>query len=308
MNPIVFREGLDRFRGRRGWPFLLLWILGNGVFVFLLNALANENGGGPGAVNRAVSGRIVFQGVTLLLMVGILMMIPGIAAVSIVGERERQTMRLVQVTPLTPGQIVRGKLAATLAYLGWLIAAILPLLVAPMLLGGVRIGDVFGAVAMLALLAVTVGALSVWTSARSKSSRAAVAGAYLWVALLMGATGVLALGEAFVKTQRFNQGLSGELYALIANPYIAVVAAVDYPVTLESSGDPFYLANAYLRERESRQEIIEIDGEQFLKPTRPPLWILSAASYLLLTWLGLKRAERWVQTPSPAEFKVRRTK
>ncbi len=308
MNPIVFREGLDRFRGRRGWPVLMLWILGNGLFVFLLNAFANESGGGFGVVNQATAGRIVFQGVTLLLMLGILMMVPGIAAVSIVGERERQTMRLVQVTPMTPAQIVRGKLAATLAYLGWLVLAILPIIVAPMLLGGVRLGDVFGGVAMLALLAVTVGALSVWTSARSKSSRTAVAGAYLWVALLMGGTGVLALGEAFVKTQRFNEGLSGELYSLVANPYIAVVAAVDYPVTLESTGDPFYPADAYLRERESREEIIEIDGEQFLKPTRPPLWIFSAGSYLLLTWLGLKRAGRWVQTPSPAEFRVRQTK
>jgi hypothetical protein len=39
-----------------------------------------------------------------------------------------------------------------------------------------------------------------------------------------------------------------------------------------------------------------------------PLWIFSALIYLSVTALAIQRASRWVTTPSPSEFAVRRTR
>ena len=45
---------------------------------------------------------------SFLLMTAVVMIVPGLTALSIVGERERQTFQLLQVTQLSPLQIVLG--------------------------------------------------------------------------------------------------------------------------------------------------------------------------------------------------------
>lgn len=236
-NPVFVREALNRFRGRRAWPFLLIWILGNGLVVYLLLILATGFDSGFGAlIGRRIVGPFMFQGVCVLLILAIVMMIPGSAAVAIVGERERQTLQLVQVTPLRPVEIILGKLWSVLGYVGWLLAAVLPVIAAPLLVGGVGLIDVLSALLMLGLVAFTIASLSLWVSARAKSSRAAVTGSYLIVFALLFGTPLLAVGEFYVQT-RFRDVPSGELWTLIPNPYMAVVAAVSHPLELEATGD-----------------------------------------------------------------------
>lgn len=52
--------------------------------------------------------------------------------------------------------------------------------------------------------------------------------------------------------------------------------------------------------------IVEENGHRFVRPSRPPFWILSGLFYLALSAFGIWRACRWVRTPAPSEFKVRR--
>jgi len=316
-NPVFAREALNRFRGRRAWPFLLIWILGNGVVVYLLLILATSFDAGFGAlIGRRIVGPFMFQGVCVLMILAIVMMIPGTAAVAVVGERERQTLQLVQVTPLSSLEIVLGKLWSVLGYVGWLLAAVLPVIAAPLLLGGVRLWDVLSALLMLGLVAFTIASLSMWVSARAKSSRAAVTGAYLIAFALLFGTPLLAVGELYVQT-RFREEPSGELWTLIPNPYIAVVAAVAHPLELEPTGDGAFLpGHLVLLSRDAASNefgqavqadrIVEEDGHRFLRPSRPPLWILSGFVYLALSAFGIYRACRWVRTPAPSEFRVRR--
>ncbi|MEX0668028.1 MAG: ABC transporter permease subunit [Acidimicrobiia bacterium] len=324
MNPILFREALDRFRGRRAWPFLLIWILGNGVVVYLMLIAATSMGDmGLGAlIGRSSVGPFMFHGVCLLLLLGIIMILPGMAAVSIVGEREKQTLRLVQVTTLSPRQIVTGKLVAALGYIGWLVAAVLPVLAAPMLIGGVRMGDVFGALLMLGLIATLIGAFSIWLSARSRSTRTAVAGSYLLTFTLLFLTPLLAVGEAFVQTDQFRRPPNTELWSLLPNPYVTLVSAVAHPLEVDGNGGgvqtPFYPGYEFLLTRENlsttfgqgipANRIVEEDGRRLVRPSRPPLWILSGLIYLGVIALAIRRASRWVTTPSPSEFTVKRTR
>lgn len=323
MNPILFREALDRFRGRRAWPFLLMWILGNGLVVYLMLIVATSMGdmGLGGLIGRSSVGPFMFHGACLLLLLGIVMILPGMATVSIVGEREKQTLRLLQVTPLSPQQIITGKLGAALGYIGWLVAAVLPVLAAPLLIGGVRIGDVFGAVLMLGLIATLIGAVSIWLSARSRSTRTAVAGSYLLTFTLLFLTPLLAAGEAFVQTDQFRRPPNTELWSLLPNPYIALVSAVAHPLELDGNGDggtPFTPGVEFLLTREgasvnfgqgiAADRIVEEDGRRLVRPSRPPLWMLSGLIYLGVIALAIRRASRWVTTPSPSEFTVRKTR
>lgn len=318
MNPILVREALDRFRGKRAWPFLLLWVLGNVAAVYLLLLLGSEisNQGFGGLIGRPAVGPFVFHGALVLLLLGVVMILPGLASVSIVGEREKQTLRLVQVTRLTPLQIVTGKLVASLGYIGWLVASVLPVLAAPLLLGGVGLGDAFGAVIMLLLIATAIGSMSIWLSSRAKSTRAAVAGSYMLTFMLLFATPLFAVGEAIFQTERLRQDLDGDLFSLIPNPYLALGSAVLHPLEANSVLTPFWPVHAYLLGREAggtsfgggvaANLIVEQDGHRFVRLTRPPFWVYSSLFYVGLSVLAIRRATRWVTTPSPNEFALRR--
>ncbi len=315
MNPILHREALDRFRGKRAWPFLLFWILGNLTAVYLLLLLGSQisNQGFGGLIGRPAVGPFVFHGALVLLLLGVVMVLPGLASVTIVGEREKQTLRLVQVTPLTPFQIVTGKLGASLGYIGWLVAAVLPVLTAPILLGGVGLGDVFGALVMLFLIAATIGAMSIWLSARAKSTRAAVAGSYMLAFMMLFATPLVAIGEVFARTD-FRDDLDGDIYSLVPNPYLALGAAVLHPLELDVEVTPLTPAHLYLMGRETgnsfsvpRPELVEVvDGHRFVRLTRPPFWVLSGLFYVLVSTVAIRRAIHWVTTPSQNEFTVKR--
>ncbi|HKX73799.1 MAG TPA: ABC transporter permease subunit [Acidimicrobiia bacterium] len=319
MNPILYKEGIDRFRSRRVWPFLLFWVAFNGGLVYLLFLLASsitEQGFGP-LIGRANIGPFLFHGVLSLMLLGVIMFLPGMAAVGIVGERERQTMRLLQTTSLTPFQIVTGKLGAALAYLGWLLVALLPIITAPLALGGVSLGDILGALLMLALIAVTIASMAIWLSSRARSTRSAVAGAYVLTFSLLFLTPLLGVGEALAQT-RMREPLVTELWTVIPNPYLALVSAVVHPLEVDDGRwqTVFYPGYLVLLARDgvdapgfsARDRVVEEDGRRFLTLSRPPLWVLSGLFYAGVTFLTLRNAVKWVTTPSPTEFSVKRTR
>ena len=120
------------------------------------------------------------------------------AAVTIVGERERQTLELLQVSQMSAWGIVVGKLLSSIAFVLLLLVASTPLLVIPVLLGGVTIADVIGGVGMVMAAAVMIGAVSMWTSARAKSTQGAVLGSYVWTVALVIGTLALVVAELLV--------------------------------------------------------------------------------------------------------------
>jgi ABC-type transport system involved in multi-copper enzyme maturation permease subunit len=318
VNPILYKEGIDRFRGKRVWPFLLMWIMFNGgvtYLLFLLAATINDQGFGL-LFGRTRVGPFVFHGALVLLLLGIIMFLPGLAAVGIVGERERQTMRLLQLTSLSPVEIVIGKLAAALSYIGWLLLALLPVVSAPLILGGVTMGDIFAALVMLGLIALVIGSISTWLSARAKSTRSAVSGSYVLTFALLFFTPLLGVGEAYLQTNQFERPLHTELWTAIPNPYLALVSAVAHPLELDQERwrTVFYPGYTVLLGREGlsdrfqvdRSEIVVRDSRRFVASDRPPVWAFSGIFYLAVIALSIRRAARWVSTPAPAEFAVKR--
>jgi ABC-type transport system involved in multi-copper enzyme maturation permease subunit len=187
LNPLIVRELRGGLRsGRRitllTFCLLVISLFFLGIYLITAASLDSSNGGAGVAVGSAFFPMVV--GVELFL---ICVLTPAQTAGAIVNERERQTYDVLLVTPLSPRQIVLGKLGASLAYVLLLLIAALPIESLAFLMGGVDPMELlFGSLIQLATLAL-FGSLGLWSSAVFRGNRASTGFAY-------AATGLLTLG------------------------------------------------------------------------------------------------------------------
>jgi len=245
MNPVARRELQERFRTLRSPVLLSTWVLAAGILTFLAYIVARASAGdrldGLGSTGlsslfaSSSMGRYMLHTLLIGLLSAVVFVVPGQAAVAIVGERERQTLTLLQVSQLSAWRIVAGKLASSLAYILLLLVATTPLLVIPVLLGGVTIWNVLAGVGMIAAASVMIGAVSIWISARAGSVQGAVLGSYVATVVLVFGTMALLVGEVLLLAPddlgptRFERGVprddGRELFSAHLNPYLGLVDA-----------------------------------------------------------------------------------
>jgi ABC-2 type transport system permease protein len=193
LNPLVVRELRGGLRSGRRIALLTFCLAVVGLFfmgVYGITAatMANGNGGNGFAIGSTFFPFVV--GVELFF---VCVITPAQTAGAIVNERERQTYDVLLVTPLTPWQIVLGKLIASLAYVLLLLVAALPIESLAFLMGGVDPAElVLASLILLATLAL-FGSLGLWASAIFRGSRAATAFAYALGGVLTLGLPVLAL-------------------------------------------------------------------------------------------------------------------
>lgn len=168
-------EMKQRLRGRAWYIMMAVWFLVIGL-VFLLAALTTSATGEAGPfLFDLVVGFVLFFG---------LLVAPGLSANAINGDRAGGTLAILQVTLLTPGQILWGKwLASWAASLGFL-ALSSPYIFWALALGGV---NPLEAVVSLVVLAIELGlvcALGVGISALAGRPLFSIVTTYMLVALL----------------------------------------------------------------------------------------------------------------------------
>lgn len=335
LNPVTMREIRERFRRRRAGLFVTLWVaivIGVGYLIYLTaRAWASSSGtfGGTSPLLISASlGRIMFELVSLLLLTGVILIVPGVAALSIVGERERLTLPLLQVSQLKPRQIVLGKLVSSLAYLMLLLVAVAPIMLVPILFGGIDVLDVLKSLAAIGVTAFLIGSVSVWASARARSTRGAVAASYGFAFALVAFTGLALIAQLylFAPSDREVFGPEGrELYAIWLNPYVALVSAVDEPLSnsneisyVGSPFDPIDTLLSYRQTGDGGRFIGDVDIGGFerrpllapgaaanepIESNRGPLWVRSLIVSVLLSALALWRAARQVTVPAPGKMR-----
>lgn len=316
LNPVLGREVKERFRSRRAPIFVTLWVVGVGLIgylVYLIAQLTARDAFGLGqGVAGGYMGRFIYEGMMFLLMTAVIMIVPGLTALSIVGERERQTFHLLQVTQLTPLQIVLGKLWSSMSYFLLLLVAVAPVAALPLLFGGVRMTDVVVGLGMLVLTAVMLGSIGIWGSARARSSRGAVANAYTWSFILAFIT-LAAMGAEllFLSDGDPFPARGREVVSVLPNPYVGMVSAVVAPLGSDGlglQGTPFDIVEVLLLERQGFDNFgfgVGIGGStdlgienRALPLRRPPVWAYTVAIYLLITLLALRGAARRVRAPA----------
>ncbi len=189
-NPIVTKELRSRMRGWHAFALLtgyLCVIGGLGWIVYDADIGASGNIVGLGS-----TGAQVFRALAGVVMATVALIVPGLVGPTISGERERQTLDLLLVTPLGPARIVVGKLVAALAFVVLMVIACLPLFSVAFLLGGVGIAEVLEVVAFTLVGAITIGALSMLVSVLLRRVSAATVVSY--VVMLALTVGPIAAG------------------------------------------------------------------------------------------------------------------
>ena len=344
MNPVLSREILERFRGRRAALLIFLWTLGIGLVGYVVYLVGQEVASNFFGMGRLITtgfvGRFLFQGMVLLMVTAVVMVVPGVTALTIVGERERQTLGLLQVTQLTPFQLVIGKLSSSLSYFLLLVVAVAPIIALPLLFGGMSLGDIFASLGMMLLTATMVGSVSLAISARAKSSRGAVAGSYAFSFVIAFFSIAMILAELLVfrgSTNEIVPPRGREIYSSWINPYVATVDAVAAPLSLRNDGQftPFTPAETLLFARQGVSQSLggvafvgegfpvdlgvargfgPIEGGGFIGPAqevrlrRGPVWIRTVVVYVVISGLALLRAARIVTAPALAPIRTKRVK
>jgi ABC-type transport system involved in multi-copper enzyme maturation permease subunit len=224
LNPVLARELKERMRRKRsGFVLTVYLVLLSGALWLLYLGASAAGADGPGVLRLASLGRAAFQTLLFAMLILVCFIVPGLAAGGVAGERERQTLVPLQVTLLRPSSILFGKLAASLAFVVFLVVAALPLIGVSFLLGGVEPGEVVRGVGMVLAVATTVAALALTCSTLMRRVQGATVLSYALVAFLIGGT-FIAFGAEMLVDRKGPRGRSQLILAL--NPLVATADVV----------------------------------------------------------------------------------
>lgn len=267
VGDVLVLELKQRLRSR-GWYIMLgVWVLLIGIVCWLTWASWTASQVYRPTVDiapeQAGPGSMIFEVVLAFVLLFALLVAPALSANSINGDRAGGTLAILQVTLLTPGQILWGKFfAAWIAALAFLVTSS-PFLVFSVTLSQMTPGHVFISLLMLALEFAVVCGIGVGVSALAGRPLFSIVVTYLTVAgLVVGTLIAFGLGVGLVRgTIMANQPsylepvplqssgsyqppsytCQGELtevvvprtervaWLLAMNPYVVVADAVPYP-------------------------------------------------------------------------------
>ena len=341
LNPVLARELKERMRRKRSGFVLTVYLLLLSFALWLLYLGASAAGAdGPGALRLASLGRAAFQTLLFVMLLLVCFIVPGLAAGGVAGERERQTLVPLQVTLLRPRSILLGKLAASLAFVVFLVFAALPLIGVSFLLGGVEPGEVVKGVAMVLVVAATVAALALTCSTLMRRVQGATVLSYALVCFLLGGT-FIGFGAEMLADRSGPRGRAQLILAL--NPMMATADVVSrVPESGSRVPSPFTPLQALIGERTKPKDSTDgwhataVDSGVGFAPmtndmvvravpagvpdpllgqgapaqakpwkapllNRTPMWILSLLGYGALSLGGLALASRRLSTPAAGE-------
>lgn len=244
VNPVLRRELVERMRGPRAAAVVTVYLLLlSGIFylVYSVTRDARTNPWESAASQVASAGRGIFEWLVFFMVLLVLFLVPGVTSGAIAGERERQTLVPLQITLLRPGSILLGKIAASSAFLLLLLVTTMPLLAVSYLIGGVTIGQVLTAVAVVAAIGLALAAMTAGISACVRRVQAATVLAYGVTLLLVVGTLLAFAAAALVDSSRGTDDADPPSWILLPNPLAAVADAIEEdrgPVTLSTSS-PF---------------------------------------------------------------------
>ncbi|MEO8468915.1 MAG: ABC transporter permease subunit [Chloroflexota bacterium] len=204
ITAILVKELRGRMRGRRAFISVTIYTLIVAGFAWMVGRIleesARQNFGFSPQYQSASIGRGIFVAIMFLQTLMISVLAPASTAGTISGERERQTLDLLAVTPISSVAIVVGKLFSSLTWVFMLILASVPVSALVFVYGGVAPDDLLRGYFMLFVTAIAFGALGIFFSALIRRSGAATG--LTFVSVIVATVGLtfiwvfLRIGEA----------------------------------------------------------------------------------------------------------------
>jgi len=179
IGAVGVKELRGRMRGRRAFVILTIYLVLLGGFAWMVELIMertySSGFGGSAAFASAQIGQVIFASLLMLETLQVAFLAPAATAGSISLEREKQTLELLVVTPISSLAIVLGKLLSALVYVWLLIAASIPLTAVVFVYGGVGPEDVVRGYVVLIVTALGFGAFGLFASSLVKRTQAATA-------------------------------------------------------------------------------------------------------------------------------------
>lgn len=250
VGTIMVKELRSRMRGRRAFILMtiylgLLALITYGVY--LLAAPSVQGGFGVSANASAVIGQAIFTVLSIFQLILICFIAPAATAGQISLEREKQTLDLLISTPMRPGAIVIGKLAAALAYVVLMIVAAIPITAIVLMYGGATVEDIVRQQLVLLATALALGAVGLFYSALLKRTQAATVLTYITVlGLTLGTAAIFTFWTLFSNQTDtgfgggFNQRAPEQL--LYVNPGVAMLDVISATESNDFGGVTSFLA------------------------------------------------------------------
>ncbi|WP_026551621.1 ABC transporter permease, partial [Arthrobacter sp. H20] len=242
-------EMRQRLRARAWYIMLIVWFFVIGM-VFLLASATTASTFGTGAVLfDLVVGFVLFFG---------LLVAPGLSANAVNGDRAAGTLAILQITLLTPGQILWGKwLASWVASLAFLLVST-PFIFWALALGGVNPAEAFVSLLMLSIELGIVAAIGIGISALANRPLFSIVTTYMVVALL-GIGTLIAFGLSYALVDEEN--------VEVTSSYMDFPPGTDYSVPLPASAE---------------MECITRTQLQTVHHTERTAWLLAANPFVIV--------------------------
>jgi ABC-2 type transport system permease protein len=290
LTPILLKELRATLRGSRAALLITVYVgLGLIAMRLVYGAVTEQLGSGPPIFSAQV-GQAVFIGLALAVQGLTVFLAPATTVNSISAEHERRTYDLILATPLTPAQLLVGKLLTGLAFVLLLLLAALPLFSVVVMFGGVTAGDILRVVAVVLGTAVAGAMLGLFCSAAARQTYTAT---LLCYALLVALVGGTLLAANFWSLTHGMEPAPPSYVA--ANPLSAVASA------LARTRPPEVVAAETLRPVAAlslltQGVIAEVQGERVALPLYRATLVLYGGASLLLFWASLhllRPRRRW---------------
>jgi ABC-type transport system involved in multi-copper enzyme maturation permease subunit len=223
-NPIVAKEYRTRMRTWRSPLAITVYIvLLGGIGWAVFAGLSASNSSGFNQVPAGGYGGQLFTFLILFQVALLAFITPALTAGAISGERERQTIDLLFVTPIRPFSIIWGKLLASMSFVVVLLIISVPIFSLVFLFGGIELDQVLEAFLVTGVTAMTLGFVGVAFSTLVRRTLAATVASY-------GAAFVLLVGTL----------LYGLLFPVDVDPNTITALPAPPAITLVSPAIPLY--------------------------------------------------------------------
>lgn len=191
-NPIYRKELKQYARSRRAMWILVAFNLilqMIGLFAYYVSFVRGDR-------IRYADILTVYRILALTEFLLVMCIVPAVSAGAVCGEKEKQTFDPLLSTPLSPLQIVLGKLTASLHIVLLLLISALPTFGLVFSIGGIRIRDLCALYICLILQAIVLGSISILISVHCRKTATATVLSYLIMFLLVLGT-ILVVGAFY---------------------------------------------------------------------------------------------------------------
>ncbi|MHB9131271.1 MAG: ABC transporter permease [Armatimonadota bacterium] len=232
--PILWEELRRRLRGGRGYIVLLAYGL---VLMLLLLGATMLVQVGASPKEWPNFGRILWRIFLLGQLVAVILMSPALTASAISSERERGTLDLLFLTPMSTLTVVLGKYLGAIGQLLLVILSGVPIIAVVFSYGGVSPWEVVGGYALIIVTGIFYGTLGFLASCLCRRTTVAVAWAYGLMLIVLFVLPVAILLLAILSPILLGQDASSFWVILLANPlYLYLGVTGDENIGVQVTG------------------------------------------------------------------------